>query len=83
MKLGDPAWDARYTTFAASPAIAEAAFHARLRKLLLGWRFEGHLEIRPGGLVLHFKGLRPIREDYERLLQIVRQVVEKAVSPRR
>lgn len=81
--IGDPAWDDLVTTFAASPEIARAAFHPRLRKLLLGWRFQGHLELRPGGLVLHFAGLRPIQEDYDRLLRIVQQVVEKAITPRR
>jgi hypothetical protein len=80
--IGDPAWDAHLTTFAASRESAAAAFHPRLRKLLLGWRFQGHLELRPGGLVLHFAGLRPIQEDYDRLLRIVRQVVEKAIAPR-
>ena len=80
--IGDPVWDEHLTTFAASPEIAAKAFHPRLRKLLLGWQFQGHLELRPGGLVLHFAGLRPIQEDYDRLLRIARQVVEKAVSPR-
>jgi hypothetical protein len=83
VEIGDPAWDANLTTFAASRAIAAAAFHARLRKLLVGWKFQGHLEVRPGGLVLHFAGLRPIQEDYDRLLRITQQVVEKAVAPRR
>lgn len=83
VELGDPAWDARLATFALSPEIARKAFHSRLRKLLLGWKFQGHLEMRPGGLVLYFAGLRPIREDYDRLLRITQQLVEKAVSPRR
>jgi hypothetical protein len=80
--LDDPAWDARLTTFAASREIAQTAFHPRLRKLLLGWNFQGHLELRPGGFVLYFAGLRPIREDYDRLLRIARQVLEKAIAPR-
>ncbi len=80
--LGDPAWDALVTTFAASPEMAATAFHRRLRKLLVGWKFQGHLEVRPGGLVLHFAGLRPIQEDYDRLLRITQQVVEKAITPR-
>ena len=80
--VGDAAWDAHLTTFAQSREIARTAFHGRLRKLLLGWKFQGHLELRPGGLVLHFAGLRAIQEDYDRLLRITKQVVEKAITPR-
>ena len=83
VEVGDPAWDALVTTFAVTPEMAMTAFHRRLRKLLLGWNFQGHLEMRAGGLVLHFAGLRPIQEDYDRLLRIVQQVVEKAITPRR
>ncbi|MEP7120290.1 MAG: hypothetical protein ABJE95_05240 [Byssovorax sp.] len=83
IKLGDPTWDAHLETFAISRETAAQAFHPRLRKLLVGWKFQGHLELRPGGLVLHFAGLRPIQEDYDRLLRITRQVVEKALTPRR
>jgi hypothetical protein len=82
VELGDPAWDALVTTFAATPELAMTAFHRRLRKLLVGWKFQGHLEVRPGGLVLHFAGLRPIQEDYDRLLRITKQVVEMAITPR-
>ena len=80
--IGDAAWDEHLTTFALSRDIARTAFHARVRKLLGGWKFQGHLELRPGGLVLHFAGLRPIQEDYDRLLRITKQVVEKAIAPR-
>jgi len=79
--LGDSLWDAHVTSFAMSQSDAEIAFHPRLRKLLAGWGFQGHLEIRPGGLVLFYPGLQPTPEGYDRLLRIVREVVAKAVEP--
>jgi len=63
--IGDPVWDEHVTTFAASAEVAAAAFHPRLRKLLAGWGFQGHLELRArGGLVVHYAGLRPIPADW-------------------
>jgi hypothetical protein len=79
--VGDPVWDANVATFGASTRDAETAFHPRLRKLLSGWGFQGHLEIRPGGLVLYYAGLQPTPEGYARLLRIVHQIVDKAVTP--
>src|SRR6185503_15784628 len=81
VKVGDPVWDAHATTFAASSSEATTAFHPRVRKLLSGWGFQGHLEIRPGGLVLYYAGLQPVPEGYDRLLRIVKQLVAKAVAP--
>jgi hypothetical protein len=61
VRIGDALWDEHVTTFAASAEVAAAAFHPRLRKLLAGWGFQGHLELRArGGLVVHWAGLRPI-----------------------
>lgn len=80
--VGDPAWDAYVTTFAASPSDARVAFHGRVRKLLSGWGFQGHLEIRLGGLVLYYAGLQPTPEGYARLLRITQEVVGKASAPR-
>lgn len=77
--LGDALWDAHVTTFAASPREAAAAFHPRLRKLLARRGFQGHLELRAGGLVVHCAGLRPIPEHYDRLLGIVRELVNAAL----
>jgi hypothetical protein len=79
--IGEALWDEHVKTFAASPKEAAAAFHPRLRKLIGGWGFQGHLELRPGGLVMYFAGLRPTPRDYGRLLQMVQQVVTKAVAP--
>ncbi|KYF75524.1 hypothetical protein BE11_33595 [Sorangium cellulosum] len=78
--LGDALWDAHVTTFAASPSDAAAAFHPRLRKLLARRGFQGHLELRRGGLVVHCAGLRPVPEHYERLLGVVREIVNAAIT---
>lgn len=79
--VGDPVWDANVTTLASSPAEAAAAFHRRVRKLLAGWAFQGHVEMRPGGLVVYYAGLRPTPEGYDRLLRITREIVGKAIAP--
>jgi hypothetical protein len=80
VKLGDALWDAHVTTFARSSEDAAAALHPRLRKLLAGRGFQGHLELRPGGLVVHCAGLRPVPEHYERLLGITREIVAAAIA---
>jgi hypothetical protein len=80
VQIGDPTWDANVVTLAASPSEAEAAFHRRVRKLLAGWGFQGHVELRPGGIVVHYAGLKPIPEGYDRLLRIAREIVAKAVA---
>ncbi|APR80878.1 Hypothetical protein A7982_06225 [Minicystis rosea] len=80
VKIGDAVWDANAITFARSAEEAAGAFHRRLRKLLVGWGFQGHLELRPGGLVLYYAGLQPIPEGYDRLLRITRELVSKAAA---
>jgi hypothetical protein len=82
VKVGDKVWDDNVVTLAASGSEAAAAFHPRLRKLLAGWGFQGHLEIRPGGLVLYFAGIQPTFEGYDRLLRITKDLVSYAISPR-
>ncbi len=79
VEIGDPLWDANVTTFAASSNEAAAAFHPRLRKLLAGWGFKGHIELRPGGVVVHYAGLSPIPDGYDRLFRMTREIVAKAV----
>jgi hypothetical protein len=79
--VGDPLWDQHVTTLPASGSEAAAAFHPRLRKLVAGWGFQGHLELRAGGLVLYFAGIRPTPSGYDRLLRIVKELVGKAVAP--
>lgn len=80
VNVGDPVWDANVATFAASEEAAASGFHRRLRKLLAGWGFEGHLELRPGGLVVYYAGLQPTPDGYDRLLRITREIVGKAVG---
>jgi hypothetical protein len=81
VQIGDPAWDPHVVTMAASPSEAANAFHPRLRKLLSGWGFQGHLELRPGGMVVYYAGLKPIPAGYDRLLRITREIVGKAIAP--
>lgn len=57
VELGDPRWDAHVMTLAASPSEALAALPDAARRVLESWAFTGHLEIRPGGLVLHLARL--------------------------
>lgn len=79
---GDPAWDDQAVTFAATPLEAVRAFTPSLRKLLLGWSFEGHVEMRPGGLVFHLASALPTASDFERLLNWMPSVLEKALKER-
>ena len=58
-------------TLAASPAEAARALPPGARQLLLEWRFHGHLEVRPGGLVVHFAHLRPAVAHLDRLFSCV------------
>ncbi|MFO0659117.1 MAG: hypothetical protein U0165_04715 [Polyangiaceae bacterium] len=80
---GDPDWDDVATTFADSPLDAARALTPSLRKLLLAWNFQGHIEVRQGGLLLHVAGMQPTPQDYERLAQWVPPVLEKALKERR
>jgi hypothetical protein len=75
VEIGDPRWDRFVATFAASPAEANAAVPIAARQKLAEWGFSGHLEVRPGGMVVHFAGLQPIPRDYERLLRGIPELV--------
>ncbi|MBK8258725.1 MAG: hypothetical protein IPK82_39465 [Polyangiaceae bacterium] len=78
--VGDAVWDEHVATFGWSAEEAEKGFHRRLRRLLAGWGFQGHLELRKGGLACHFAGLVPVARDYERMLAILRDVVNTAAN---
>jgi hypothetical protein len=78
--LGDPLWDKHVVTYGAPGSKAALAFPPRVRSLLASWGFQGHLEVRPGGLVIHMAGLRPITEHYQRLLGIAREVLHAIVD---
>lgn len=80
VKVGDALWDKHVTTFAASSLEASTAFHPRLRSLLAGWGYQGHLELRPGGLVAHYAGLRPVPEGYDRMARILQDLVRAAIA---
>jgi len=67
VEIGDPGWDRFMATFAASAAEAAAAFPVKARQKLASFRFSGHIEVRPGGLIVNFAGLRPTPEALQRL----------------
>ena len=75
VKLGDPSWDERWATFAASPREATGALSPGARQLLGRWQFSGHLEVRPGGLVVHFAGTLPRPDHLDRLPPAVGELV--------
>lgn len=78
--IGEARWDNHVTTFAASGSEAARAFPPRARALLASWGFQGHLEIRPGGLAMYVAGLRPIAEHYQRLMGMTREVLHALVG---
>jgi hypothetical protein len=69
VSIGDAVWDEHVTTFAASASEANIAFPKALRSLLQKRGFEGHLEIRPGGFVVHMVGLVPRPDHYDLLFR--------------
>ena len=75
VELGDPDWDARWVTLASSASEARAALGPRARELLTGWQFSGHLELRPGGLIVHFAGTIPRPDHLDRLVSAVDKLV--------
>ncbi len=80
VQIGDPVWDQHMVTFAASPSEAAAAFPEGARRLLASWGFTGHIEVRPGGLVIHFAGTRPEPEHLSRLAKAIPALVAELVK---
>jgi len=78
--VGDPVWDEHVRTFARSAEDAGRAFHPALRDLLRGWGFRGHIELRQGGLVVHYAGLQPAPAHYVQLSGIIGQLVATALQ---
>lgn len=78
--LGDRVWDAHLATFAASPSEAAAALPAEARRLLADWGFAGHLEIRPGGAIIHHARVAPEPSSLDGLLATVPRLVAALVS---
>jgi hypothetical protein len=74
VELGDPGWDTRWVTLAASSSEAQARLPWAVRELLSRWSFSGHLELRPGRLIVHFAGTRPEPDHLERLLPPVAEL---------
>jgi hypothetical protein len=80
VSIGDEAWDRLASTFSVSAEEAARTLAPKLRKMLLAWRFQGHLEFRPGGLVVNVAELRPVPADYERLWQFLGALVNAALA---
>lgn len=78
--VGEKRWDTHVTTFAASSSEAAAAFHPHLRKLLADWGFQGHIELRATGAAVHYAGLLPIPDHYQRLFVITKEIVSAALK---
>jgi hypothetical protein len=79
VKLGDPQWDEHVMTRAFSADEAARALRPALRQLLAGWGFLGHLELRPGGLVVHYAGYWPSAESYAKLSNVAAQILAAAL----
>ncbi len=80
VSVGEKRWDDHVETFAASSSEANTAFHPHLRKVLADWGFQGHIELRPTAAIVHYAGLLPIYEHYERLFTITREIVSAALK---
>lgn len=74
VKVGDKVWDEHVTTFAASPSEAASAFPPRLRELLRRRGFRGHLEMRPGGFIVHHEGWPATPDSYDRTLRMLHEI---------
>ncbi len=79
VQIGDPVWDQHVVTRAASAEAARGAFTPALRALLQGWGFVGHIELRPGGAVIHQAGLQPTAQGYEQMSQVLPRIVQAAL----
>ena len=80
VQVGDQAWDRDVHTFAPLPEHAAYGFHPKVRALLEAWRFRGHIELRPGGLVVHVAGLRPTPGDLDRLADFMPRLLANALA---
>jgi hypothetical protein len=77
VRLGDPRWDEHLVTLAASASEASHAFPPGARQQFLAWQFTGHIEVRPGGLIVHFAGTQPIPEHLDRLVAAAAPLVRE------
>ncbi|MFO0614448.1 MAG: hypothetical protein U0414_17825 [Polyangiaceae bacterium] len=82
VKMGEKVWDENVTTFARTEDEAKAAFTPALRELLRSKGFRGQLEMRPGGLVVHFDGLLPRPDHVDMLYRVVVDIVTAALNRR-
>jgi hypothetical protein len=80
VKLGDERWDDHVVTRAKSVHDAQRAFPSSLRDLLRRWGYQGHIEFRPGGMILHFADLKPTDQHYDAMSKRVPMVVNAALG---
>ncbi|MBN2193069.1 MAG: hypothetical protein JW751_09660 [Polyangiaceae bacterium] len=78
--VGDRVWDEHMATFAASPSEAAAAFPVAARRVLAECGYAGHLEIRPGGAVLHHSRIVPEPAALDVLVALLPRLVTAFVS---
>jgi hypothetical protein len=78
--LDDKIWDEHVTTFAASQSEGLGAFTKTLRELLRSRGFKGHLELRPGGLIVHYEGLLPRPDHYDMMMRVLGDLVAAAIQ---
>jgi len=80
--LGDKEWDEWAMTFAVQQSEAQAAFRPQVRQVLRAWKFQGHVELRPGGLILQVAGMGPTPENLEHLAKFAPAVLDAALEER-
>jgi hypothetical protein len=79
-RFGDDALDGEAAVYAPTPGDVGLAFPPALRAFLRAARFEGHLEVRHGGFVLHRTGVEPSPGGYESLLAFASEALGRLVS---
>lgn len=80
VNIGDPIWDEHVVTRAASEQEGINAFPQPLRALLQTWGFEGHIEMRAGGVVVYKKGVQPTPAGCDHLSDCTSQIVRATLN---
>ena len=78
-RLGDDVLDRAAVVYAPTAAEVPLAFPPALLAYLRAMLFEGHLEVRYGGFVLHRTGVEPSPAGYESLLEFATEALGRMV----